>query len=113
MVGGVARYREAAVRPGASTATLVNCSIAIDDSMASPWGFDSSHAGIVVRAGTAAGTAEVLGMRVGSSVALWSKAKGKPPSMLAKPVAAGPDAINQWGKKIQWRSAGAATAWGA
>ena len=89
---------EVAVRLGASASTAVNCSIAVDSSMAPPWGFGASRTGVVVRAGTTAGTADVLGMRVGVSITLWSKAKGKPSSMLATPVAAGPDAINQWGK---------------
>jgi hypothetical protein len=89
---------EVAARPGATASTHVNCSINVDSSMAQPWSFNASR-GVTLRAGATAGAADVLGMRVGDSISLWSKAKGEPTRpMLATPVAAGPDDINQWGK---------------
>ena len=97
---------EVAARPGASSSTPINCSISVDSTMAPPWGFAASRsAGVTLRPG-AAGTAAVLGLRVGDSISLWSRAKGKPARpMKATPVAAGPDAINQWGKHVAKRTA--------
>ena len=80
----------------------VKCTVAVDATMPLPWGFESSRPGVILSTAAGGGggnRAEVLGLQASDSIWLWSKAKAKPTRpMLAAPVAAGLDAINQWGK---------------